>query len=248
MTGERDQAGLDPGHGPEHARRHGSGALRTREPGELHRRHAVGAAAGRSDESIRYLRLHHDESAAQRGACVEQVEDDGDGDVVGQVGHERIGGSRQFAKAQGIRCDDLEVMGPVGLQSRHRVGERLGKDGVDLHRDHVCPRREKTKGEAAQTGAHLEHDVVVAHTREAHDAADGVGIDDEVLAPLLGGADPPAIGDAAQVTGTEQAVGLARHVYHSPKARMALSQRSEHTCSRGSPRVSAIARTVSGTR
>ena len=71
--GEGDQPGIHVGHRPEHRARHRPGPAGVRVPGQLHRRHPVDPAPGRSGHPVGHLRLHHDQwfqdSVAQRRAA-----------------------------------------------------------------------------------------------------------------------------------------------------------------------------------
>src|SRR5205085_6528398 len=77
----------------------------------------------------------------------------------------------------------------VGVQhSRSRTG---GVQDLIEHRDEVTveldgrdprPRLRKGEGEGAEPGADLDHPIARLYPGQAHDAPDGVGVDDEVLA------------------------------------------------------------------
>ena len=110
--------------------------------------------------------------------------------------------------------------------------------------------RKESQGQAAQPGPDLEHDVVRRQARRPGDAADRVGVDDEVLPPALGRTQPELRGQRADVAAAEQAgpsVGLV-DAHHAPNARIALSYSSVHRAPSSTPRSAAIARTVWGMR
>ena len=67
-----------------------------------------------------------------------------------------------------------------------RAGQLVGQQLVDLHRDHPVGDLEQPQRQRAEPGTDLEHDVVGPDAGDGDDAADGVGVDDEVLPALLG--------------------------------------------------------------
>ena len=105
------------------------------------------------------------------------------------------------------------------------VSGQGGREGrVDLDGDHGTDLRQQRQGQRAQPRAHLDHDVLRPHPGQPDDAAHGVGVDDEVLAPLLGRADTEAAGDLADLTGPQQGtgpgrLGLRRLVVHGEQPR-----------------------------
>ena len=66
-----------------------SGRSRLGVPRGLHARHSVGPRPRCRHEAIGDLRLHHDESVAERFDPAQQVQEHGDCDVVRQVRHHR---------------------------------------------------------------------------------------------------------------------------------------------------------------
>jgi hypothetical protein len=70
----------------------------------------------------------------------------------------------------------------------HRGGQRGGEHRVDLDRHHPGAHGEQPEGQRAEPGTHLHHDVVRPQVRRLDDPPHRVGVDDEVLPELLGGA------------------------------------------------------------
>ena len=94
-AGPGDQPGVDVGDRPEDAARDVADAAYVGVPGGLHRRHAVGARARRGGQPVGDLGLHHHQAPLQRRQQREQVQEDRDRDVVGQVGdHARWAAAR----------------------------------------------------------------------------------------------------------------------------------------------------------
>ncbi len=75
-----------------------------------------------------------------------------------------------------------------GAYSAMVAGRRAARTSSISSGDDAAGDLQQRQGQRAQTRADLEDDVVGTDARLAHDAADGVGVDDEVLAALLGGA------------------------------------------------------------
>ena len=91
------------------------------------------------------------------------------------VSCERVRGRRRSSASarSGRRCAPWRAARrPARGRSRPRR-----RDAADL---------EQAEGQRAEARTHLEHDVVRAHAGAAHDRADGVGVDDEVLPQGLG--------------------------------------------------------------
>ena len=80
-------------------------------------------------------------------------------------------------------------------------GQPVGQPCIDLDRDHLRSAAGPTSGAQART--HFHNKVVSRHVRHPHDPLDGIRIDDEVLTPLLGGANIE-FGDAAKIGGTQE--------------------------------------------
>ena len=81
------------------------------------------------------------------------------------------------------------------LQLRDGVREGRGQGRVDLDRGDVGDLGQQREGQRAETRTDLDDDVVGPDAGQPHDPPDRVGVDDEVLAPLLGGAQAEAGGE-----------------------------------------------------
>ena len=103
--------------------------------------------------------------------------------------------------------EHLEPWGESGRLGEDRARQLAGEDRVDLDGGDVADRWEQGQGEGAEPGPDLHHAVVLIDSRDAHDAADGVPVDHEVLAPVLGGPDAESLGDLAHLPRAEQRDG-----------------------------------------
>src|SRR5215204_4892325 len=107
----------------------------------------------------------------------------------------------------------------VGSTLGHRLRECTGEHRVDLDGQYLRVRLEQSQRQRAEAWSHLEHDITGSDFCETHNAAHGVGIDDEVLAPTLGGPDTELVGEAtnrgwAKQLGHENSRGP--HTGHCP--------------------------------
>ena len=100
--GPGDQAGVDVGRRPEDVAPDRAGPAYVGEPGGLDRGDAVDLGAGRRRQPVGHLGLHHHQAALEARQQRQQVQQDGDRDVVGQVGDQR-GGGRAGYGGQGHR-------------------------------------------------------------------------------------------------------------------------------------------------
>src|SRR4029078_1822739 len=120
---------------------------------------------------------------------------------------------------------------------------------VDLDCRHPRRRPEQAERERSEAWPDLEHMVVGAQSRGGDDSAHGVRVDDEVLAALLGRTDAVPPRKLAHVCGSDPArPGHVAAPPRPPNAAAVLASIARHSVSRSSPRASAMARTVSGTR
>ena len=71
------------------------------------------------------------------------------------------------------------------------------------------PRLEQSERQRSQARTYLEDDIMLAHVGEPHDSADGVGVDDEVLAPPFRRPDVVALDELTDRRRSEHA--LCRH-------------------------------------
>ena len=88
------------------------------------------------------------------------------------------------------------------------AGSAAGEHVVDLDGDDPVGGLQQRQGQRAEPGADLDDDVVGPDLGGAHDPADRVGVDDEVLAALLGGAYAERGGQLADVGGAQEGVGV----------------------------------------
>ncbi len=183
-----DQTGVDVGGRPEDRPADGAGPPDLGEPGRLHRRHAVGARARRRRQPVRDLGLHHHQPVTQRRQQGHQVQQHRHGDVVGQVGHQR--GRRRDPGTSGPagrrRATTSKRSAWPGARSAMVAGSAAASTGSTSIGHDPVDRLQQGQGQRAQAGADLDDHVVGADARRADDAPDGVGVDDEVLAALLG--------------------------------------------------------------
>jgi hypothetical protein len=107
--------------------------------------------------------------------------------------------------------DDEQALGEIGGPGTDGVRQGGSQDGVDLEGDDRAHRGKECQGQRAEPRAHLDDDVVRPHARDPHDALDRVAVDDEVLPPLLGRADPEPVGELAHLRCPEQACGRLGH-------------------------------------
>ncbi len=103
--------------------------------------------------------------------------------------------------------DQGEVRRALGEAGVDRGREGCREGVVDLDGGDVSCRLQEAQGQGAEARAYLHHYVVVVDVRGADDAADGVRVDDEVLAALFGGTDAQLGGQLADVGGPQQGIG-----------------------------------------
>ena len=115
------------------------------------------------------------------------MQQDRHGDVVGQVGDQcRRRRAGELVDLQRVGEYDAHPVGVLRGVLGDRARQRPGQHGVDLDRGDRRRGLEQGQGQRAQPGADLDHDVVGRDAGLADDPADRVGVDDEVLAALLG--------------------------------------------------------------
>ncbi len=119
----------------------------------------------------------------------------------------RAVGSRagQRGHAQGVGRDEAQ---PVGVRpaaaSATVSGERAGEPRVDLDGRDVPATGQQREGQRAETGTDLDDDVVGPDAGQPDDLAHRVGVDDEVLAPLLRRPHPEPLGELADLRRPEE--------------------------------------------
>src|SRR5690606_28268312 len=141
------ETGAHVGSGPEDVLADVRGAGDLAVPLALDAGHAVGAGAGRGGQAVGDLGLHHDEDLPDRREGREEVQQDGDGDVVREVRDER-GGLAQVLRQPGhphrVRVDQGERLRLAALRCAgedlrgelvDRVREAGGQELIDLHGD-----------------------------------------------------------------------------------------------------------------
>lgn len=202
---EGDQSGVDVGGGPEDVAADGAGPLDLGVPVGLHRRHAVDLVAGAGGEPVGDLGLDHDQGAVDGGERREHVQQHRHGDVVREVGDQRGGrGAGQLGDVHRVTVHQREAVGAVGHPGRDGVRQRGGQHLVDLDGGDPVGGLQQAQGQRAEARADLDHDIVGPDLGGPDDPADGVGVDDEILAALLGGADAQRGGQLADVGGAQQ--------------------------------------------
>ena len=133
------------------------------------------------------------------------MQQDRDGDVVGQVGDQ--GGRRrpgELGDLEGVAEHDLAALGDGGRVLGEGPRQARGQQLVELDGHDPVDDLEQGQGQRPQAGADLDHDVVRPDAGLAHDAAHGVGVDDEVLPALLGGAQVELGGELTHLRRPEQ--------------------------------------------
>ena len=84
------------------------------------------------------------------------------------------------------------------------AGSARGQHRVDLDRHDPAATSEQRQGQRPEPGPDLDDHVVGADAGGAHDAAHGVGVDDEVLPALLGGPQVELVGEQTHLRRPEE--------------------------------------------
>ncbi|MDQ1286532.1 MAG: hypothetical protein QG622_97 [Actinomycetota bacterium] len=92
----------------------------------------------------------------------------------------------------------------LGITNSDRLGKSTGQNRINLHGNDPPGDGEETERERTQARADLQDDVAGVHTCRANNPPDGVGVDDEVLAEGLGGADGKPLNEFPHVRGPEK--------------------------------------------
>ena len=163
----------------------------------LHRRQAVGVVARAGDQSVGDLELHHDDEADDGRHVIEQVADQGHRHVVREVRHQRPRpGAQQRLPVDPHSVGVDDAQGPV--VAGHLL-EHVDEHVVDLDGRDLGARLEQRQGQRTQARAHLDHAVAEPDPCQFGDAADRVGLDDEVLAQRALGPDPKAVEESSSL-------------------------------------------------
>ena len=180
------------------------------EVGDPDRDRAVGVLARRGRHALPHLPLHHDQQVGHRGHLDEGPQHQGRGHVVGQVGHQapRTGAARSASSAarssvEGVALDHLHP-GRLDHRAQHRDQVAVG-----LHRHHPGPGLGQGQGQGPEAGPDLEHLVAGPDAGQAGDAADRVGVSDEVLPEGPAGPQPvrrQQLGDVGAGMGHQEIV------------------------------------------
>ena len=179
-------------------------------PGGLHRRHAVGARAGRSGEPVGHLGLHHDEPLLQRGEQREQVQQDGHRDVVGQVRDQR--GRRRVDDRSSRRASASTT---VSRSARSGACSSTVRGSRAARRPSIST---ATTCRATSSSARVREPRPGPISRTTSsgptpdvpdDPAHGVAVDHEVLAALLARPQVELVGQPPDLGGAEQATAVA---------------------------------------
>ncbi len=170
--------------------------------------HSVDLVARFRGQPVGDLGLHHHQRALDGREAVEHGEQDGHGHVVRQVRDER--GRRragQFGHQHRVGVDQREAVLLRGHPGLDGGGQGGGEDVVDLDGDDPVRGLQQRERQRAEPRADLDDHVVRADLGGAHDPADRVGVDDEVLPLLLrrayaeGGGQLPDVGRAEEGVG-----------------------------------------------
>ena len=137
-------------------------------------------------------RLHHHQPVTKGRQQCEQVQQHRHGDVVGEVRDQRgWRRPRQLGDSHRVGLDDLE---PVGLRrvrtTRRWRGARAARTGSTSTATTRPADSSSASVSEPRPGPTSSTTSSAVTARRAHDAADGVGVDDEVLAALLGRPQP----------------------------------------------------------
>jgi hypothetical protein len=135
---------------------------------------AVALRPRHREEAVRDLPLNHHAPVLDRGQPVQAFRDQRCGDLVRQVGDElsRRRVERLEWKREGVPEDKLDVFAAHQRIAQVRLEAAVELDGVD--EAHTLG---QIRGEDAETGADLEHDVFGSELREAARDAEDVVVD-----------------------------------------------------------------------
>ena len=141
---------------------------------------------------------------------LEQVQDHRHGNVVRQIRHECGGFGGELGDPHGIGEDQMEI--PDGVRPPLGDGGRkfAGEDRIDLDGDNRPGGVQQAQGEGPEPRPDFQYRLVRVDVRGGDDPADGVAVNDEVLAEGLGGPDPDLLGQPADIGGPHQGCGCAR--------------------------------------
>src|SRR6266545_854953 len=159
-----------------------------------HRHGAVGLRRGPGEEAVRDFALDHHAPELDAGQAVEALDHDRRGDVVGQIGNELPWSGAELREVERERVAEAELDVAAAAQLFLEPGLQCQ---VDLDRMDARDSLGEVRGQHAEPGTDLEHDVVGAQLRETPDYAQNVGIDQKMLAELFVGSDPPQRGENA---------------------------------------------------
>ena len=228
---ERDEPGVDVRLGPEDLAAHRPGPADLAVPGGLHRRDAVGGAAGRSRQPLGHLGLHQDERAVQRGEQLQQV-------AAAPGRRCCTAGWRPARSAAGPGAPGSAARRPGRPSSRSaRSGSRAATVAGSRAASRGSISTATTRATAGSSprvsdprpGPDLEDDVVGPQVGGAHDPADRVGVVQEVLAERLGRPQVELLGQLADRGRAQQPVGLLgwvlRRTDHEVRCRSAATGR-----------------------
>ena len=177
------------------------GDARLRAPTGEHAEAAIGVILGRGDDALGHLLLEHQRRRRpprRPGIGAQPADEQRSRDVVRQVGDDT---RRTAADAggevlgQGISLDDLQLA-RIGVGD---LGERRQAAPVALDCDDALGAAgEQGAGQAAGTGADLDHGDAFQRSAGAGDAGGQIEVQEEVLAERLDGAETMLGDDVAQ--------------------------------------------------
>ena len=207
---ERHEAGVDLGRRPEDVHADDAGLAHTAVPGRLDRGNTVGLGSRPGGQPVGHLVLDHDQAVAEAREVLKQVQDHRHGNVVRQIRHECGGFRGELGDPHGIGEDQMEI--PDGVRPPLGDGGRkfAGEDRIDLDGDNRPGGVQQAQGEGPEPRPDFQYRLVRVDVRGGDDPADGVAVNDEVLAEGLGGPDPDLLGQPADIGGPHQGCGCAR--------------------------------------
>ena len=174
----------------------------------LHAERQQAEVAGEGADALGHLALHGQDQALRGALGLQQVAQQGRGDVIGDVGdHQVARGGHQLGR---VEDEDISLhQAHIGHAAQHFF-QRAEQVGIQLHGDHLAGGGSQVAGQAAQAGADLEHIVLGEDLGGHDDAAQGGLVQQEILAQALVGAQVVTAQQAGHVEGAGGREGRAR--------------------------------------
>ncbi|MCY1241296.1 hypothetical protein D9M72_541890 [compost metagenome] len=127
--------------------------------------------------------------------------------VVREVCHEGGRFHGQFSDLHGIRQHQMEILGGAGPPLLHSARELGGEDRIDFDGDHGLCGVQQSQRQRTQSRTDLQDGLIGVDVRGGHDPADGIAVDDEVLAQCLRRPDSDLLSEPADIGGAKQCCG-----------------------------------------